>query len=219
MTVGLNYLWPEALLGFLLNTIGSTVLVVWTLSLISQIILRRRADRAGEKLPFRMWCFPYLSYFALALIGMIVLLGLADPVVRTQFGLTTGLIVLIAMLCKVFGKRKEAEVLRREGVAIGAFLVAWPRRVTDRQRGHLPGTARLCDNDCELRAGLLPGNWSRQEANVLNCGLDCRGNPDDQSNCDKDAHDGPDKAASTHATSSVLVGDLIMWWAGRSSLG
>lgn len=109
VTVGLNYLWPEALLGFLLNTIGSTVLVVWTLSLISQIILRRRADRAGEKLPFRMWCFPYLSYLALALIGMIVLLGLADPVVRTQFGLTAGLIVLIAVLCKVFGKPRKVE--------------------------------------------------------------------------------------------------------------
>ncbi|GGG45111.1 amino acid transporter [Kocuria dechangensis] len=105
VTVGLNYLWPEALLGFLLNTIGSTVLVVWTLSLISQIILRRRADRAGQELPFRMWAFPYLSYLALALIGVIFLLGLSDPVVRSQLGLTAGLVAAIAVLCKVLSPR------------------------------------------------------------------------------------------------------------------
>lgn len=113
VTVGLNYLWPEALLGFLLNTIGSTVLVVWTLSLISQIVLRRRADRAGKELPFRMWAFPYLSYLALALIGVIFLLGLSDPVVRSQLGLTAGLVVAIAVLCKVLRPRTGSEA---EGV-------------------------------------------------------------------------------------------------------
>ncbi|GAA2123281.1 amino acid permease [Kocuria carniphila] len=101
LTVGANYLWPEQLLGFLLNTIGSTVLVVWTLSLISQIILRRRSDRAGRQLSFRMWGYPYLSYLALGLIAMIFVLGFSDPVVRTQLLLTGSLVLLIAVACKL----------------------------------------------------------------------------------------------------------------------
>ena len=107
LTVGANYLWPEQLLGFLLNTIGSTVLVVWTLSLISQIILRRRSDRAGRRLSFRMWGYPYLSYVALGLIALIFVLGFFDPVVRTQLLLTGSLVLIIAVACKLRTAQKS----------------------------------------------------------------------------------------------------------------
>ncbi|MFH7391270.1 hypothetical protein RA278_29110, partial [Pseudomonas syringae pv. tagetis] len=80
----LNYLWPETILNVMLNVIGSTCLVVWALALISQIILRKRADRAGVSSPLKMWAFPWLSYFALALLAAIVILGLLDTAVRFQ---------------------------------------------------------------------------------------------------------------------------------------
>ncbi|GEO91152.1 amino acid permease [Kocuria flava] len=118
VAVVLNYLWPEAVLGFLLNTIGSTVLVVWALSLVSQIVLRRRADREGRELPLRMWGFPYLSWLALALVGGILVLGWFDPVVRTQLVLTGGLVALIAVLCAVLGRR--ARPAEQAGAAAGS---------------------------------------------------------------------------------------------------
>ena len=43
----LELLYPNKVLPVLLNVVGSTCLLVWTLSLVSQLVLRRRADRSG----------------------------------------------------------------------------------------------------------------------------------------------------------------------------
>ena len=102
IAVVLNYLWPETVLNVMLNLLGSTCLVVWGIALVSQIILRRRMDRAGESSPLRMWAFPWLSYFALALLAAIVVIGLLDPAVRIQFIATFVLVCLIALACKLF---------------------------------------------------------------------------------------------------------------------
>ncbi len=93
LTVGLNYLYPETVLMILLNLVGSTCLVVWGVSVVSQIILRRRAEAAGVQLRFKMWLFPWLSYFALALLAGIVVLGFLDPAVRIQ------LLATLALTC------------------------------------------------------------------------------------------------------------------------
>lgn len=110
IAVVLNYLWPETILNIMLNVIGSTCLVVWGLALISQIILRKRADRAGVESPLKMWLFPWLSYFALALLAAIIILGLLDSVVRFQLIATFILVCLIALACKVFIKPRAGSV-------------------------------------------------------------------------------------------------------------
>jgi amino acid transporter, AAT family len=92
---------------WMLNTVGATCLVVWRLALVSQIVLRRRADRDGTELPLRMWAFPWLSYLALALLAGIVLLGLLDDAVRAQLLLTAGLVALIALAARTLGRRPE----------------------------------------------------------------------------------------------------------------
>lgn len=84
VAVGLNYFWAAQVLGILLNIVGSTLIVTWAVTLVSQIILRRRADAAGTKLPLRMWLFPWLSYAALAGIALILGLGLTVESVRVQ---------------------------------------------------------------------------------------------------------------------------------------
>ena len=105
--VVLNYLWPETVLLWMLNTVGATCLAVWGLALLSQIVLRRRADRAGTPLPLRMWAFPWLSYLALAILSGIVLLGLLDDAVRVQLALTGALVLLIALAARIFGRGAE----------------------------------------------------------------------------------------------------------------
>ncbi|MDN5631198.1 amino acid permease [Glutamicibacter protophormiae] len=109
IAVVLNYVWPETVLNVMLNVIGSTCLVVWGVALVSQIILRRRADRAGVSSPLKMWAFPWLSYFALALLAAIVVLGLLDPSVRLQFIATFVLVCLIALACKLLLRGDDAE--------------------------------------------------------------------------------------------------------------
>jgi AAT family amino acid transporter len=54
----LELLFPERILPALFQLVGSTCLVVWGSALVSQFILRRRADRDGTPLPLRMKGFP-----------------------------------------------------------------------------------------------------------------------------------------------------------------
>ncbi|TFC01278.1 amino acid permease [Cryobacterium mannosilyticum] len=79
ITVGLNYLAPDTVFLFLVNTSGAIALLVWLVIAVSQLILRRRmgAEAAG-RLSLKMWAFPYLTWFAIVsivalLVGMAIL--------------------------------------------------------------------------------------------------------------------------------------------------
>lgn len=99
VAVLLNYLDPENTLRVLLQLVGSTVLMMWVSTCISQIILRRRADAAGEKMALPMWGFPYVSWLALVLLAAVFILGFTDRAVGIQLLSTIGLTAGIAILC------------------------------------------------------------------------------------------------------------------------
>jgi AAT family amino acid transporter len=95
-------LWfPERVLPALLNLVGSTCLMVWTITLVSQLILRRRADRAGTPLPFRMRGFPYVTWLGLVILTLIFALTLLSPDSRLQLLSTIVLTLAIAAACEV----------------------------------------------------------------------------------------------------------------------
>ncbi len=78
ITVGLNYIAPDTVFLFLVNTSGAIALFVWLVIALSQLILRRRMGTAANDLPLKMWAFPYLTWLAIAsiaalLVGMIIL--------------------------------------------------------------------------------------------------------------------------------------------------
>lgn len=101
IATALELLYPEKVLPALLNVVGSTCLLVWTLSLVSQLILRRRADRAGTVLPFKMWAFPYLTWFGLAILAMVFVLALLTDGPRVQLLSTAALTLCIAAISEV----------------------------------------------------------------------------------------------------------------------
>lgn len=103
--VFLNYVWAEEVLGILLNIVGSTIIVTWSVTIGSHIVLRTRADADGEHLPMRMWAFPYVSYLALAAVLAIIVLGMSDPGVRTQLLLTAGLMVVLLAIGALRARR------------------------------------------------------------------------------------------------------------------
>jgi len=109
VTVALNWAFPDTVLPILLNVVGSTVLVIWGATAVSQIILRRRADRAGEVLPMRVRGFPWLSWLCLALLGGVVALAMVDPAARLQLLLTIGLTVGLFVVARLsrHGRRSE----------------------------------------------------------------------------------------------------------------
>lgn len=77
ITVGLNYVAPDTVFLFLVNTSGAIALFVWLVIASSQLILRKRMGAAGKELTLKMWFFPYLTWLAIAsiialLIGMVI---------------------------------------------------------------------------------------------------------------------------------------------------
>ena len=78
ITVGLNYVAPDTVFLFLVNTSGAIALFVWLVISVSQLILRRRMGTEARDLQLKMWLFPYLTWFAIVsivalLVGMVVL--------------------------------------------------------------------------------------------------------------------------------------------------
>ena len=78
VTVGLNYIAPDTVFLFLVNTSGAIALFVWLVIAASQLILRRRMGAAAKDLQLKMWLFPYLTWVAIVsivalLIGMVIL--------------------------------------------------------------------------------------------------------------------------------------------------
>ena len=105
VAAGLELLFPERVLPTLLNIVGSTCLLVWTIALLSQWVLRRRADRAGIRLPFRMSGFPVLTVLALAIVALIFVLLLAGAQTRVQFLSMVALTLVIATASAVARRR------------------------------------------------------------------------------------------------------------------
>lgn len=101
VATALELLYPEKVLPALLNVVGSTCLLVWTLSLLSQLILRRRADRTGIPLPFKMWAFPYVTWLGLGILGLVFVLALMTPGPRLQLLSTVALTLVIAALSEI----------------------------------------------------------------------------------------------------------------------
>ena len=109
----LELLFPEKILPALLNLVGSTCLVVWGTALVSQFILRRRADREGTELPLRMKGFPYLTIVGLVLLGIIFVVGFANPESAGQLIGTFILILVIAAGCFLNAKAKAGKAEHR----------------------------------------------------------------------------------------------------------
>lgn len=97
VSVLLNWLLPDDLLGILLNAVGAALLVIWFFIVVSHLRLRKQLEASG-KLTVRMWLFPYLSYATLAMLGVFVVLMLFDADARAQLISTTVLFLVIAAL-------------------------------------------------------------------------------------------------------------------------
>ncbi|RPF37902.1 gamma-aminobutyrate:proton symporter (AAT family) [Streptomyces sp. TLI_185] len=79
VAVGFNYLWPDTVFQFLLNSSGAVALFVWLVICFSQLRMRAIILReAPEKLVVRMWLFPYLTWATIGMISFVLLYMLTD---------------------------------------------------------------------------------------------------------------------------------------------
>ncbi|MGX4691514.1 amino acid permease [Streptomyces sp. JNUCC 63] len=79
VAVAFNYLWPDTVFQFLLNSSGAVALFVWLVICFSQLRMRGIILRENpEKLVVRMWLFPYLTWVTIAMITFVLLYMLTD---------------------------------------------------------------------------------------------------------------------------------------------
>ncbi len=108
LATALELRYPGRVLPVMLNVVGATCLLVWTMALLSQLILRRRADRNGTPLPFRMWAFPVPTVCALAVLAVIFAMLVATHDTRAQFLSMAALTLAIAGVSALARRRRAS---------------------------------------------------------------------------------------------------------------
>ena len=96
----LEAVFPGKVLDTLLSIVGSTIIIIWISVASSQITLRHRRERENPGVrssTYRMPLFPFLSYFTVALLVLILVVAMLDPAARTQLLLTLTATALIAV--------------------------------------------------------------------------------------------------------------------------
>ncbi|MFI0979386.1 amino acid permease [Streptomyces sp. NPDC021093] len=102
LSVVLNLLWPDTVFLYMLNAVGAVLLFVWALIAVSQLRLRRRIEREmPERLTLKMWAFPYLTWVALAAMGVVLVLMLLDDTARPQLLWSAGATAAVLLVSLV----------------------------------------------------------------------------------------------------------------------
>ena len=112
----ISYLSPDTVFLFLVNSSGAIALFVYLLIAVSELRMRRTLEReAPERLKVRMWLYPYLTYFAIA--AMVVVIGSMALVkdVRSQLipSFISLFVVLVAYWFKTRAERRASTVTAR----------------------------------------------------------------------------------------------------------
>ncbi|MCZ7024264.1 GABA permease, partial [Salmonella enterica subsp. enterica] len=68
LAVFANYVAPAAVFEFLLASSGAIALLVYLVIAVSQLRMRQKRTAAGEKIVFKMWLFPGLTYAVMVFI-------------------------------------------------------------------------------------------------------------------------------------------------------
>lgn len=118
VAVIMSYVSPDTVFAFLVNSYGTVAIFVYVLIAISQLRLRRRLEREDPaRLRVRMWCFPYLTYAAIAgMIAIVVAMALI-PDQRTPLllGVTSLGILLAAFGVRMlWGRRPQIAAIVQE---------------------------------------------------------------------------------------------------------
>ncbi|NYI94368.1 GABA permease [Streptomonospora nanhaiensis] len=115
-----NYVWPTTVFPFLVASIGAILLVLFITIVVSQLVLGRRLRRQEpERLTFRMWGFPYVSWAVLAgLLSVMAAMALL-PEQRLPLAATLGALA-VTLVAYELRRRLGRTPVTREPLGTGA---------------------------------------------------------------------------------------------------
>ncbi|MFE9853500.1 amino acid permease [Streptomyces sp. NPDC005576] len=113
VAVFFNYLWPDTVFAFLLNSSGAVALFVWLVICFTQLRMRPMIERESPEKPVvRMWLFPYLTWATIAMISFVLVYMLTDDAGREQVLLSllvAALVVAVSLVRERRGRRPAAK--------------------------------------------------------------------------------------------------------------
>lgn len=90
---------PTVFFSYLLSCAGSVVLAVYIMIAYAQIRVRTEMERKNQKPIFKMWLFPYLSWFTIACFVAVIIAMLVNVESRKQI-LLSALTIVILAICR-----------------------------------------------------------------------------------------------------------------------
>jgi GABA permease len=104
LAVAMNYLSPERIFAFIVNSYGTVAIFVYVLIAVAELRLRRRLEQQHpERLRIRMWGYPWLTRLAIA--GMLAILAAMALIPDQRVPLAFGL-VSMGVLLGAYGLRR-----------------------------------------------------------------------------------------------------------------
>ncbi|WP_425929285.1 GABA permease [Pseudomonas sp. NyZ201] len=106
LTVFANYVAPAQVFEFLLASSGAIALLVYLVIAVSQLRMRRQRMARGEKIAFKMWAFPMLTWVTIFFIVGVLTLMLIRPDHRAEV-ISTGLLSIAVVAAGLLVARKR----------------------------------------------------------------------------------------------------------------
>jgi len=116
LAVFANYVAPAAVFEFLLASSGAIALLVYLVIAVSQLRMRQKRTEAGEKIAFKMWLFPGLTYAVIVFIVGVLTIMLFQEAHRVEI-MATGILSLLVVAAGLMVSR------RRKGRKVGAAVL------------------------------------------------------------------------------------------------
>ncbi|MNF81669.1 GABA permease [compost metagenome] len=113
LTVAANYVAPAAVFEFLLASSGAIALLVYLVIAISQLRMRRQRMARGEKIAFKMWLFPGLTWATIFFIVAILTVMLIRPDHRIEIVATGLLSIAVVAAGLLVARKRKAEAAGR----------------------------------------------------------------------------------------------------------
>ena len=102
-----NYMFPGQVFGFLLSTTGAIALLVYLVIAISQLRLRRYYIQNQIEVPFKMWLFPWLTWFVIAVILSVLGYMFFSPEYSYETMLSLGITSIVVILGIIVTRRRQ----------------------------------------------------------------------------------------------------------------
>ncbi|MBF8378040.1 amino acid permease [Alicyclobacillus mali] len=115
LSIIMDYVSPQHVFLFLLNSSGAVGLFIYLLIACSELVMRRRMEREGDELKVRMWLFPFLTYLCIAAMTAVIVAMAFQPGDLSQLVLS---LVSVAVLLVVYAVKRWYGRGRSSGDAI-----------------------------------------------------------------------------------------------------